>query len=62
MTYPICVKAKNNVPPEDSRPEIMRGEIDLEDPDWKTIVETINEQLHSDDNWREDWFNEEDYY
>lgn len=42
VDYPICVKAKNNTPPEDSRFELKSGEIDLTNPDAKGIVETIN--------------------
>lgn len=45
MDYPICVKAKNDTPPEDSRYELMTGEIDLTNPDGKEIVSTINMYL-----------------
>lgn len=45
VDYPICVKAKNNTPPEDSRYELMSGEIDLKNSDAKGIVSTINRYL-----------------
>lgn len=45
IDYPICVKAKNNTPPEDSRYELMSGEIDLTNPDGKGIVSSINMYL-----------------
>ncbi len=45
IDYPICVKAKNDTPPEDSRYEVMTGEIDLTNPDGKEIASTINRYL-----------------
>src|SRR5699024_9894798 len=48
-SYPVCIKAKNDTPPEDSRYEIMTGEIDLVEPDWKEIVEDVNDLLVMED-------------
>lgn len=47
--YPVCIKAKNDTPPEDSRYELLNDEIDLIDPDWKQIVEEVNDFLEMDD-------------
>lgn len=47
--YPLCIKAKNDTPPEDSRYEVMTGEIDLINPDWKEMVEEINYVLDMND-------------
>lgn len=47
--YPICIKAKNDTPPEDSRYEVMTGEIDLINPAWKEMVEEINYVLDMND-------------
>jgi len=48
-SYPVCIKAKNDTPPEDSRYEIMTGEIDLVEPNWKEIVEDVNDLLVMED-------------
>src|SRR5690625_436390 len=47
--YPLCIKAKNDTPPVDSRYEVMTGEIDLVNPDWKEMVEEINYVLDMND-------------
>jgi len=49
ISYPVCIKAKNDTPPEDSRYEVMTGEIDLVEPDWKEIVEDVNDLLVMED-------------
>jgi len=49
IQYPLCIKAKNDTPPEDSRYEVMTGEIDLINPDWKEMVEEINYVLDMND-------------
>lgn len=43
--YPICVKAKNNAPIEDSRFEVMEDPSFLITPNGKKIVEIVNEKL-----------------
>jgi len=47
--YPLCIKAKNDTPPEDSRYEVMTGAIDLANPDGKEIVDDVNYVLQTDD-------------
>lgn len=41
--YPICLKAKNDAPEEDSRGELIDGDYSLINPDAKEIVEDIND-------------------
>lgn len=51
LSYPICIKAKNDVPFEDSRFEVIQDCSFLVNPDWKEIVLDINEQLSNLDEW-----------
>lgn len=43
--YPICLKAKNDAPEENSRGELIDGDSFLINPDAKEIVEEINASL-----------------
>lgn len=45
ILYPTCVAAENYAPPEDSRFDIIQGELDLIAKDNQSIVDTVNEQL-----------------
>lgn len=45
MYYPICLKAKNDTPEENSRGELIDGDFLLINPDSKEIVEDINDML-----------------
>lgn len=61
VLYPICIKAKNDSPPEDSRHEIISNEIDLENSNWKMIVEYINEEFDTED-WKENFIDRNDFF
>lgn len=61
IKYPICIKAKNDAPPEDSRGDLIAGLIDLENPNAKEIVNDINYYLQSD-NLSEHFLDINDYY
>lgn len=43
--YPICTGAKNDAPYEDSRHEVLRGELSLLNSNAKAIVADVNEEL-----------------
>ncbi|MCC5896081.1 MAG: plasmid pRiA4b ORF-3 family protein [Alkalibacterium sp.] len=58
--YPLCLKAKNDTPLEDSRIDSLNEEIDLTNPNWKLIVENINDTFRSED-WKEDFLSREDF-
>src|SRR5699024_6342841 len=45
VEYPRCIRAKNDAPPEDSRFEIINGEIDLVAPDNKEIRDEVNDMI-----------------
>jgi len=47
--YPLCIKAKNDTPPEDSRYEVMTVAINLVNPYEKEIVDNVNYVLQTDD-------------
>ena len=61
LTYPTCIKAKNEAPPEDSRGELIEGEIDLVNPDWKEIVADINDVFETD-NWKDEFLSRDDLF
>ncbi|MCJ0932905.1 plasmid pRiA4b ORF-3 family protein [Virgibacillus halodenitrificans] len=44
-SYPRCINAKNIAPPEDSRGELLAGDINLEFADSKKLVEKVNNDL-----------------
>lgn len=48
VTYPRCTKAMNLAPPEDSRWEVIKGEIDLVHNDSSALLKEVNESI-------EDW-------
>lgn len=43
--YPRCMDAKNYAPPEDSRGEIIMGEVDLACEDTERLIDEINEEI-----------------
>src|SRR5690625_4424406 len=43
--YPRCVDAKNLAPDEDSRGEVIIGEVDLEYEDTDELIEAINDDI-----------------
>ncbi|RSK28791.1 plasmid pRiA4b ORF-3 family protein [Bacillus sp. HMF5848] len=45
MTYPYCAKAMRLAPPEDSRGELLMGELELEEISSKELTAWINEEL-----------------
>lgn len=45
VIYPRCIDAKNIAPPEDSRGEVIRGEVELEYEDSHTLIADINEEI-----------------
>src|SRR5690625_4556711 len=45
IIYPRCIDAKNLTPPEDSRGEVIMGEIDLEYNNSKALIAEINAEL-----------------
>lgn len=58
--YPLCIKAKNDTPPEDSRMEMLDDEIDLKNPDWKVIVEDINDTFRTA-HWKKYFLNRDHF-
>lgn len=60
IAYPICIKAKNEAPLEDSRFDMYDDEIDLVNPNAHLIVEVINEIFRSDD-WKEDFIDIDEF-
>lgn len=60
ITYPVCTKAKNESPLEDSRMDTDDDEIDLVNPNSNIIVEVINDMLRSDD-WKEDFIDMDEF-
>lgn len=60
LTYPLCIKAKNDSPPDDSRLEIINNEIDLANPGWKMIVEFINGEYHTE-GWMDNFIKRDDF-
>ncbi len=48
ILYPQCTAAKNLAPEEDSRGEVMMGEVDLQDDQPKMLVQGINERIHEE--------------
>src|SRR5699024_426001 len=45
VEYPHCIRAKNDAPPEDSRFEIIEGEIDLIAPDNTEVRDEVNDMI-----------------
>jgi hypothetical protein len=60
VQYPICTKAKNDAPYDDSRPELMAGELDLTNRNGKEIVQDINDTYRYD-GWKEEFMNRNDF-
>ncbi|MBP8683657.1 MAG: hypothetical protein KBH68_07125, partial [Trichococcus sp.] len=44
-TYPICTAAKNDAPYEDSRYEVMTGDLSLLNSNAKGIIADVNGEL-----------------
>ncbi|WP_167751311.1 plasmid pRiA4b ORF-3 family protein [Lentibacillus salicampi] len=45
VVYPRCTGAKNIAPEEDTRGEVLMGEVDLALPDGKQLAKDVNEEL-----------------
>lgn len=45
VEYPLCIRAKNEAPPEDSRLGIIEGEIDLVAHDNKKVRDAVNDMI-----------------
>lgn len=45
VNYPRCIGAKNAAPEEDTRGEVLMGEVDLAFPDSKQLVKDINQEI-----------------
>ena len=58
--YPLCTKAKNDAPDDDSRRELITGELDLANPNGKEIVQDINYTLRYD-GWKDEFMNRDDF-
>ncbi|OJF94689.1 plasmid pRiA4b ORF-3 family protein [Alkalibacterium sp. 20] len=58
--YPLCTKAKNDTPLEDSRRDLLDNELDLTNPNWKRTALDINDTFRSE-GWKDDFLDREDF-